>query len=328
MTILRQNVADPGSSTKASSERSVTGQVRAVIVNYNTAGLTQACVQSLLAQSCADQIEIVVVDNQSDEGEWQALQQGLKEHPVTLFRCLRNLGYAGGINAGTRLQTEHTPDYILALNPDISFSHSDSVRQLVNALRKDPRRVACSPLIGDQDCSTSPEAVTQVRRVPDFRTVLVAHSFWLRRTGYGRRLTREYLYEDLRPFSLGTTIDCETINGACFLADRRFLEGIGFLDGRTFLYSEELTFGASIRARGCTACLCTCVVANHVQGASTGLKGHRRPLRRELQRVYSEFVYLRHYSDMSWPERGLFTLVRTVDIGLGILFRPITILLK
>jgi GT2 family glycosyltransferase len=123
-------------------------------------------VQSLLAQDCGPQLEIVVVDNHSSAEDWRLLQHELAEYPIILHRCPKNLGYAGGINAGAKLQTDHAPAYILALNSDITLSSADAVRQLVSALREDQRRVACSPLIRDQDCRVPPAATIQVRRVP------------------------------------------------------------------------------------------------------------------------------------------------------------------
>ena len=288
--------------------------VRAVIVNYNGSQLTLRCVQSLLAQDCSLQLQIVVVDNHSSEENWRVLQQELEGYPIILHRCSKNLGYAGGINAGAKLHSDRTPAYILALNSDITLPSEDSVRQLAAALREDPRRVACSPLIKDQDCRVPPEATTQVRRLPGFWTVLVSQSCWLSRTGFGRRITRAYLYQDSLPYPLGTTLDCETINGACFILDSQFLEAIGYLDDRTFLYMEELILGAQIRAQSATACLCTAVIADHIQGASTGMRGRRRPLRRELQQVHSETLYLRHYAGTNRLGLGLLLLVRGTDL--------------
>lgn len=294
--------------------RSTAERVRAVIVNYNGPGLALRCVKSLMAQLPTVHLEIVVVDNQSSEDNWRALQKELTGYPVTIHRCAKNLGYAGGINAGVKLQTGNTPTSILVLNSDITLPSADATQRLAAALREDPRRVACSPLIRDADCPVPPEATAQVRRLPDFWMTLVVHSFWLRRTGFGRRLQSAYLYQDWLPYPLGTTLDCETINGACFLIDRKFLEAIGYLDDRTFLYMEEHILGASIRSRNLTGCLCTAVIADHIQGASTGMRGPRRPLRRELQQARSELFYLRNYAGANWFGQGLFLLVRIIDL--------------
>jgi hypothetical protein len=104
---------------------------------------------------------------------------------------------------------------------------------------------------------------------------------------------------------------------------RRFLEAIGYLDDHVFLYTEEAILGASIRARNATASLCTAVIADHIQGASTGMRGRRRPLRRELQQVRSELYYLRHYTGTKWFGQGLFLLVRSADVLLKTLAGPL-----
>ncbi len=318
MKTLPQTLPDITAESQTDCSR-----VRAVVVNYNGAVVTLGCVQSLLAQDYLRQVEIVVVDNRSPEDDWRNLQQCLAGYPVVLHRCPKNVGYAGGINAGARLRTDRVPDYILALNSDIKFPRANAIRQLVKALQEDPKRVACSPLIHAPDSPVPPNAASQVWRLPGFWMLLVTHSCWLRRTGFGRRMTSQYLYEDRRPFPLEAQFDCETINGSCFLLDRRFLESIGYLDDRTFLYMEEHILGASIRSRNTTACLCTAVVADHIQGVSTGMRGHRRPLRRELQQVNSELLYLRHYLGTNWLGQSLFLLVRGVDLLLKTAYAPI-----
>lgn len=295
-------------------------RVRAVIVNYNTAELTLQCIRSLKAQVHAA-LEIVVVDNYSPGPDWATLRDRA-DPSVHLYRTGRNLGYAGGVNTGTKLKTGQNPDYILALNSDISLNNPNSVALLVRALQQDSRHVACSPLVRDKHRTAPPEECMQVRRMPGYWTLLVAHSCWLRRTRMGRRVRSEYLYLDRIPFSLGVTIECETINGACFLISREFLEEIGYMDERTFLYMEEFTLGASIRESNSSACLCTAVVADHVQGASTGMRARHRPFRREFQQIQSEAFYLRKYAGAGILKMGIFGVVRVADLFLKRMMAP------
>ncbi len=294
--------------------------VRAVVVNYNRAELTLKCLESLKTQNYS-RLELVVVDNYSDEQDWSLLQRDL-DSSVVLHRTDRNRGYAGGINAGARLHTGQAPDFVLVLNSDVTLGDPNAVLLLVASLKGNATRAACSPLIRDRDRTAPPRQCVQVRRMPGFWTMLFAHSCWLRRTTWGRRLQNRYLYLDLIPFPLGETIDCETINGACFMVSRSFLEAIGYMDERTFLYMEEFTLGASIRQHDSTACLCTAVVADHIQGASTGMRAHRRPLRRELQQIQSEAVYLTRYVHAGVSKMGLFWLVRMTDVCLKTLSTP------
>jgi GT2 family glycosyltransferase len=292
--------------------------VRAVIVNYNSAELTLQCIRSLRIQNYPA-LELVVVDNHSNEEQWSTLRKD-RRNSETFHRTRRNLGYAGGINAGAKLHTGQIPDYILVLNSDITLADPNSVLKLVTALRQDSRRVACSPLVGDKHRTKRPEACVQVRRMPSYWTLLVAHSCWLRRTWLGRRIQNRYLYADQCPFPLGATIDCETINGACFMISKTFLEEIGYMDEETFLYMEEFTLGAHIRRHTSTACLCTAVVVDHIQGASTGMRAHHRPFRREMQQIQSEAIYLKRYAGAGILKMGVFRMVRAVDLFLkGIL---------
>jgi hypothetical protein len=69
--------------------------------------------------------------------------------------------------------------------------------------------------------------------------------------------------------------------------------------------------------------LCTAVIADHIQGASTGMRGRRRPLRRELQQVHSEILYLRHYRGTDYFGRGLLLPTRGVDLLLKTLCSPV-----
>jgi GT2 family glycosyltransferase len=302
------------------SEQLERAYVRAVVVNYNRAELTLRCLESLKAQNYS-RLELVVVDNHSDEQDWSLLQRDA-DSSVVLHRTDRNLGYAGGINAGARLQTGEAPELVFVLNSDITLADPNAVQLLVASLQEKAMRVASSPLIRDRDRTAPPRQCVQVRRMPGFWTLLFAHSCWLRRTAWGRRVQNRHLYFDLIPFPLGETIECETINGACFMVSRNFLETIGYLDERTFLYMEEFTLGASIRLHDSTACLCTSVVADHFQGASTGMRAHHRPFHRELQQIQSEAVYLTQYVHAGVSKMGLFWLVRVTDVCLKTLSAP------
>jgi GT2 family glycosyltransferase len=294
--------------------------VRAVIVTHNSADLTLQCIRSLKAQNYAA-LELVVVDNHSEEKQWLTMRKD-GDSSVIFHRTCRNLGYAAGINVGAKLHTGQTPDYILVLNSDVTLRDSDSVLLLVTALQEDSRCVACSPLIRDKYRTTPPEACVQVRRMPSYWTLLIAHSCWLRRTSAGRQIRDRYLYVDLRPFPLDVTIECETINGACFMISKTFLEEIGYMDERTFLYMEEFTLGADIRRHNSIACLCTAVVADHIQGASTGMHAKQRPLRRELQQIESEAIYLKRYAGAGIFKMGIFRAVRATDLLLKSVLAP------
>ena len=97
----------------------VPGRVSAVIVHYRGGGDLLRCLASLERQDWPD-IEAVVVDNGSPEGlppelDVAAATLGDGSVPVRVVRLARNLGFAGGANAGLGAATGA---HLFLLNPD------------------------------------------------------------------------------------------------------------------------------------------------------------------------------------------------------------------
>jgi len=83
------------------------------IVNWNTSALLADCLRSLKNGPHAFPVDIVVVDNASEDFDEPAFRA---EHPdVTLIRNGSNAGYARGNNQALEIATG---DYVLLLNPD------------------------------------------------------------------------------------------------------------------------------------------------------------------------------------------------------------------
>ncbi|MBC4016122.1 glycosyltransferase family 2 protein [Siccirubricoccus deserti] len=113
-------------------------RVGIVIPNWNGAHLLPACLDSLRRQSFRD-FAVIVVDNGSTDGSLELLRSGYPE--VHVVALPRNIGFAGGVNAGIRLcageyvallnnDTEAAPDWLEAAVteldrlPEISYAAS------------------------------------------------------------------------------------------------------------------------------------------------------------------------------------------------------------
>lgn len=284
-----------------------------IIVNFNGSRPTQACVASVLRQT-ADIGEVVVVDNGSSLGDWQALNRTLPTDIITLIRSERNLGYAGGINLGLRSLKCTTQDFVLVSNNDIVFSSVEVLQELMNALTANPGYAAASPLVRDRDCPVPVESANQVRRIPSMFTLLIAHSCWLRRIPLFKSAVDAYGYADMRPWPLGATVPCETVNGACFLLGTDFLKSVRLLDEHTFLYMEEHILGCQIKSIGKGGCLVTSAIVDHIQGASTNQRRGSWRLKMLSHQVRSELYYARTYLNAGPASRLLLLAVRTADI--------------
>jgi N-acetylglucosaminyl-diphospho-decaprenol L-rhamnosyltransferase len=91
------------------------GNVSAVIVNYEAGDLLLECVGALAGQRSL--LETIVVDNGSTDGSTEAAAARFPD--VHVVKPGRNLGFAGGANAGARVARG---ELLLFLNPDVRLT--------------------------------------------------------------------------------------------------------------------------------------------------------------------------------------------------------------
>lgn len=102
--------------------------VAVVVPNWNGADRLSACLDSLLTQSL--EARIIVVDNGSVDGSMELLA---KYPAVEVIRHEKNLGFAGGVNAGFRLAMDMGFKYVATLNND-AVADKDWLKRLVDVL--------------------------------------------------------------------------------------------------------------------------------------------------------------------------------------------------
>jgi GT2 family glycosyltransferase len=121
------------------------GRVAAIVVNYRTAELTIACVESLLTST--ESVHVIVVDNASGDGsaEQLAARFGNDAHVTVVARDV-NDGYTGGNNAGVSIARTRGATFALILNSDTVLD-ADCVRLLADEAERDPRTALVTPRI-------------------------------------------------------------------------------------------------------------------------------------------------------------------------------------
>jgi GT2 family glycosyltransferase len=97
-----------------------------LLVNYRSAQLAREAIRTARLSSAAP-LQVIVVDNSGDEAEAAAL----RDVADTLLVSPRNLGYAGGINAGRRAAAGET---LIVTNPDVTFG-AGAIDRLAEELR-------------------------------------------------------------------------------------------------------------------------------------------------------------------------------------------------
>ncbi|MBA2301145.1 MAG: glycosyltransferase family 2 protein [Acidobacteria bacterium] len=222
-----------------------------VIVNFNGAGHLESCLRSLTTSPPQTAAEIVVVDNASPDGSGAIVQA----FPAArLLQLPHNVGFSAGNNAGIRATAG---ELVLLLNND-TVVPPGAIDRLAARLEADPAAAIAGPRLvdgqGDAELSFGPMISPLGELRQKVVTALYARRFppvssWVERT------TRRERYVDW-------------VSGACLLVRRAIAVDAGLLDERFFLYTEDVDFCASVRARGWKVLFTPAAEIVHLRGRS------------------------------------------------------------
>lgn len=212
-----------------------------IIVNYKTGPLTKMLVESLLAhmdvggkrltlKDCPVKrdtgVEIIVVDNDSQDDSVHLLLSDFPE--ITVLETGRNLGLAGGVNAGLRAAKGQ---YYLILNPDI-IAPAGSLATLIGFMESN-RDVG---LAGGKLLSPSGELQPSCFRFYRPMTIVYRRTP-LGKTPWGVAELARFMMKD---YDRASQADVDWIQGSCMMARSRAVQDVGLWDERFFLYFEDV----------------------------------------------------------------------------------------
>jgi N-acetylglucosaminyl-diphospho-decaprenol L-rhamnosyltransferase len=278
----------------------------AIIVNYNAGECIRRCIDSILADAPDGGVEVIVVDNASSDGS----VEGLRERgDITLVENGRNVGYAGGCNAGARLASG---EFIMFLNPDIEIM-PDVLETLIGFLRDTPGAGAAAPLL------ESPDGRVQesYRRFPTILSIFGARRSPLYRLWPGNPISKRSFYGDL---DLTGPTPVDAVGGAALIFPRRILEATAGMDTGFFMYLEDIDFCRRIGLAGYKVYIVPGVRVKHRWAVST----KKRPYRMALVHYVSLGRYFFKHSPLRFaayaaisPLLFLFLLAQWSFIFLG-----------
>jgi N-acetylglucosaminyl-diphospho-decaprenol L-rhamnosyltransferase len=225
-----------------------------VVVNYEAGARLTRCVRSLLADTSAGDVEVVVVDHGSTDGSIAELRRVLPDVPVLLPRA--NLGYGAGANRGTAV----THAAVVAVcNADIELEPGTAAA-LLGRFDAEPDLGAVGPTVRNPD-GTSYHSARAVPSAVD----AVGHAL-LVRLRPENRFTRRYRQLDLDPTRAR---DADWVSGAAIWLRRAAVESIGGWDERYFMYVEDVDLCWRLREAGWRVAYEPSGAVVHVHGAST-----------------------------------------------------------
>lgn len=259
-----------------------------IIVSYNTADLTLACLASVLsAESCG---QVIVVDNASTDGSAGMIQQAFPGLEVIVNA--RNRGFAAANNQALPLCRGR---YIFFLNPDTKV-RPDTFTSAIAFMDLNTSIGLAGPSIINPD-GTGQESIS--RRYP------------------GEKFTRRLFQE------LPGKIAC--ILGAAMIARTDIIRGLGGFDEAFFLYGEDQDLALRLRKAGFGIGFIPKSVVVHIGGGS---EKTTPPTTFWEKKVRAEYLfYEKHYgpeiaarirrADLRQARFRILTLRLSASLGIG-----------
>ena len=200
--------------------------VSVLVLNYRNAKATVALVQNLLQQTMIDAMEILVIDNHSEDDSIGILRNRLGGiAQVRIIEAPQNAGFGSGYNFGAKYANG---EYLLINNPD-KILPRDGVEKLVQKLMSNADIGILAPKLVHPDGSRR----LSMRAFPRVIDILSRRSF-LRILCPG--CLRRYLMLDSDP---NQEVEVDWVVGGCFMISAALFQQIHGFDERFFLFFED-----------------------------------------------------------------------------------------
>ncbi|MHB1046122.1 MAG: glycosyltransferase family 2 protein [Thermoanaerobaculia bacterium] len=271
--------------------------ISAVFVSYRSAELAAAAIDSFRAgaRSSGRRAEVVVVVNSEDPAERDVLEPC---SDVLIFPP-RNLGFAGGLNAGVAAARGET---LFLSNPDLRFAEG-AVGALADAVEKGGLLAAGPALFADGARTILMPPAEEARPEELARRALAADP---------ARSARAFRREARRAASraehaeAGRSLEVRGLSGALVVASRRTFEDVGPFDERYRLYYEENDWQRRLLRKGGRLVFVGGAHVVHLYGQSTRKEPRAEEWFRESERRY----FVEHFGGA-----GLAGLARLASLG-------------
>lgn len=239
--------------------------VLTIILNYRTADMTFEATEAAMRAMADVAGEIVIVDNDSQDGSFEALSDkvaGAGWDRVRVLQSGRNGGFGAGNNFGIRagLADGSTPDYVYILNSD-AFPAEDAITRLLDYLEAhDDVDFAGSYIHGPEGdphntCFRFPTVISEFEGAA--------------RTGPISRLLKKHIVALDVP---ETSRRVDWLAGASVMMRQSTLDRIGLFDETFFLYFEETDLCRRLARAGGEVHFVRDSAVAHIGSVSTGMK--------------------------------------------------------
>ena len=225
--------------------------VSVIIVNYKTVNLILDCVRSIYEQTEGVSYEIIVVDNNSEDGFQERIQELFPE--VVCLPLSENIGFGRANNEGSKIAKGRN---IFYLNPD-TLLLNNAVKILSDYLDSHSEVGICGGNLYD----------VEMRPMHSYRMYLPGILWEL--NDLSGNLVDKLLWGKNRQFNhTGKSRSVGYITGADMMVRREVLDRVGCFSPRFFMYYEETELTYRIKKAGYKVVSVPWAKIQHLEGKS------------------------------------------------------------
>ncbi|MBL7471238.1 glycosyltransferase family 2 protein [Robertkochia sediminum] len=263
--------------------------IAVIVINYNNAGYTIECVQSLMEKSTSElSVQYIIVDNSSEMEDFQTLKAFTEQldHPnLILFRSQLNGGFGAGNMHGVQWANAK---YYAFINND-TLMIDDCLKHCFRFMEITPEAAVCGPQI----------RIDQKRQARSF-----GHFISLPKIMFGNTLIESGAFgrKPSRKKEYAAPVEVDYVNGSFMFFRAEDFHKVGGFDTNIFLFYEESDICYRLKKQGRSTWYLPGARYIHFEGSS-----HKAPIaiKKELKmsmlyvlrknRGYLNFLVARYF---------------------------------
>ena len=195
--------------------------VSIIIVNYNVKDLLHSCLSSIYKFYSSDFFEIIIVDNNSNDGSLEMIKQNFPSS--ILISNSSNVGFSEANNQGMKIATGK---FILLLNPDTEFIN-DSLKSMIDYLDSKPEIAILAPKLLNSDGSLQ----ISCWKFPSIINTITETFFLFNILKIGQYSKNKFT----------SIFETDVASGACLSFRKELTNQIGMLDSNLF-WMEDVDY--------------------------------------------------------------------------------------
>jgi len=299
-------------------------KISVIIVSFNDKKFINPCLKSLIETSSGLDLEIVIVDNNS-EIPTSSLVAEIDYPHIKVIRNEVNEGFARAVNRGIE---NSSGDYYLLLNSD-TIIYENCLANLLDFLDNNTDASCVGPRIHSPDGTIErsthgfPSLIKELfHSLPFLKTLFPYH-------GIGRLITK--IFKPGGQGSLGSYWNydevrvVDNITGACMMVRKSAVDEVGVMDKNFWIYTEEVDWNYRFKQADWKVCFTPDAEILHYFGQSTGQKPRAQKVNHVLVERYRGMLYFfnKHYGGLNtFFLRVLYLFCFFIRIGMALVKIP------